>query len=190
MSNPLVGNGLCNEETNNNECNFDGGDCCPNSFLIANGYCNDETNKKECSYDGGDCCVNVDKEYCTDCTCFGVGFITSPGFPDEYSSYLNLIWHIEVGIQQIIEIGFIAFDLEETTSCTYDSLTIYDGDTTYASSMLGKYCGDSIPDKQNSTKNDILIRFKTDYTDERSGFKLEYKSHSKLNSDWKRIRQR
>ena len=180
----MVGNGLCNEETNNNECNFDGGDCCPNSFLISNGYCNDETNKIECNYDGGDCCVNVDKEHCTECTCFGVGFITSPGFPGEYSRSLDLIWHIEVGIQQIIEIGFIAFDLEETTSCTnygWDSLTIYDGDTTYASPMLGKYCGDSIPDKQNSTKNSVLIHFETDYwiTDE-TGFKLEYKSHSKL----------
>ena len=25
---PLVGDGFCNEETNNEICNFDGGDCC------------------------------------------------------------------------------------------------------------------------------------------------------------------
>ena len=25
---PLVGNGFCNDETNNFKCNFDGGDCC------------------------------------------------------------------------------------------------------------------------------------------------------------------
>ena len=28
LSNPLVGNGVCNNETNTKECNFDGGDCC------------------------------------------------------------------------------------------------------------------------------------------------------------------
>ena len=28
ISNPLVGNDVCNNETNNYECNFDGGDCC------------------------------------------------------------------------------------------------------------------------------------------------------------------
>ena len=30
LSNPLVGNGVCNDETNTKECNFDGGDCCSN----------------------------------------------------------------------------------------------------------------------------------------------------------------
>ena len=75
----LVGDGFCNDETNNPECYFDGGDCCgscivtdyctnctcigrafvkesPNS-LVGNGYCNDQTNNHECKYDGGDCCL-------------------------------------------------------------------------------------------------------------------------------------
>ena len=77
---PLVGNGFCNDETNNFKCNFDGGDCCGlcilkdhctncfcienvtvNQFfnaLIGNGYCNDRTNNLECNYDGGDCCLS------------------------------------------------------------------------------------------------------------------------------------
>ena len=74
----LVGNGFCNDETNNADCNYDGGDCCfGNSntthcsdcvcyfqgtcaagyhLLIGNGFCNDDTNIIECEYDGGDCC--------------------------------------------------------------------------------------------------------------------------------------
>jgi hypothetical protein len=52
----LVGNGFCNDETNNPDCNHDGGDCCPNSNMVGNGVCNDETNNPECNYDGGDCC--------------------------------------------------------------------------------------------------------------------------------------
>ena len=76
----MVGNGFCNDETNNEDCNYDGGDCCvvnanTNSCsdcschlietcaagyhpLVGNGFCNDDTNIAECDYDGGDCCPN------------------------------------------------------------------------------------------------------------------------------------
>ena len=73
-----MGDGYCHDEANNNDCNYDGGDCCgtcvnkdhcsecaclsedtgnrvPNPF-VGNGYCNEETNTTDCKYDGGDCC--------------------------------------------------------------------------------------------------------------------------------------
>ena len=88
----LVGNGICNDETNNAGCNYDGGDCCAmnantNSCsecvchlidtcaagyhpLVGNGFCNDDTNIAGC-YDGGDCCgYSINSEHCTECTCF------------------------------------------------------------------------------------------------------------------------
>ena len=40
----------------NEECEFDGTDCCPNPTAIGNGYCNPENLIKICNYDGGDCC--------------------------------------------------------------------------------------------------------------------------------------
>ena len=88
---PLVGNGFCNDETNNAECNYDDGDCCGNVNtdycldcacynqqtceggdhpLVGNGYCNDQTNTFDCNYDGGDCCGTcINFEYCTECQC-------------------------------------------------------------------------------------------------------------------------
>ena len=38
---------------------------------MGNGYCNDETNNLECNYDGGDCCLGsgLDTQYCTECQC-------------------------------------------------------------------------------------------------------------------------
>ena len=36
---------------------------------IGNGICNDEVNIADCNYDGGDCCGQVDKKYCADCIC-------------------------------------------------------------------------------------------------------------------------
>ena len=75
----LSGNGVCNDETNNPGCFYDGGDCCGYGVntdhcsdctcyhkktciagthpLVADGFCNDETNNADCNYDGGDCCV-------------------------------------------------------------------------------------------------------------------------------------
>ena len=39
--------------------------------LVGNGVCNDETNIAGC-YDGWDCCgSNVDIDHCTECACHG-----------------------------------------------------------------------------------------------------------------------
>jgi hypothetical protein len=72
---------FCNDETNNADCNYDGGDCCVVNAntsacsecvchfletcgagyhpLVGNGFCNDYTTIAECDYDGGDCCQNL-----------------------------------------------------------------------------------------------------------------------------------
>ena len=92
-----IGDGYCDDETNNKGCLFDGGDCCGVSEswqyfycvlcvcyedlncdapmeLIANGFCNDESNNEGCSYDGGDCCgACVNTEQCKECTCHEEG---------------------------------------------------------------------------------------------------------------------
>ena len=87
----MIGNGYCDDATNNANCNFEGGDCCGLNTntdycqdcicyedlscngpldLIGNGYCNDETNNEECNYDGGDCCGScANMEQCSDCRC-------------------------------------------------------------------------------------------------------------------------
>ena len=89
----MVGNGFCNDETNNPNCNYDGGDCCGMNAntnfcsecvchlietckagyhpLVGNGFCDDDTNVEKCDYDGGDCCeYSFNSDHCTECTCF------------------------------------------------------------------------------------------------------------------------
>ena len=78
VTNALVGNGFCNDETNNIYCNYDGGDCCGTCVntkhcnececldgvvsneihhaLVGNGVCDEETNNEACNFDGGECC--------------------------------------------------------------------------------------------------------------------------------------
>ena len=108
----FVGDGVCNDETNNVECSYDGGDCCPNPNMVGDAICNDETNHLGCNYDGGDCCVNVNTDSCSDCNCLASGVITSPGFPGNYDNNLDLTWLIQVQMGQTIEINFISFDVE------------------------------------------------------------------------------
>ena len=89
----LIGNGVCNYETNNPGCFYDGGDCCVNAntnhctdcicyhkencaagftpSIVGDGFCNDGTNNADCNYDGGDCCgYDVNTGYCSDCKCY------------------------------------------------------------------------------------------------------------------------
>ena len=90
----MINDGNCNDETNNENCIYDGDDCCGgcvhteyctqcaclgnltgngySNSLLGNGICNDETNTFECAYDGLDCCgssANID--HCTECVCHG-----------------------------------------------------------------------------------------------------------------------
>ena len=43
---------------------------CDKFSLVGNGFCNDDTNNVDCNYDGGDCCVvNANTNSCSICGC-------------------------------------------------------------------------------------------------------------------------
>ena len=85
---------------------------CSNPEVLGNGYCNDETNNADCNYDGGDCCLSSPiTDLCSECACSTTGVITSPGYPGDYANDLNVSWHIQVPSGQLIEINFISFDV-------------------------------------------------------------------------------
>ena len=43
---------------------------CEYSSYVGDKFCDDESNNKECNWDGGDCCGDeVNKRYCSDCEC-------------------------------------------------------------------------------------------------------------------------
>ena len=104
VTNVLIANGFCNDETNSADCNYDGGDCCVNvntdecsnctcyhqdncllgftPSVVGDGFCHDQTNNADCNFDGGDCCVDIKTENCSECICYhqencAVGYIPS-----------------------------------------------------------------------------------------------------------------
>ena len=43
---------------------------CADQASVGDGYCDDGNNNQECNFDGGDCCgSDVDTTYCTECQC-------------------------------------------------------------------------------------------------------------------------
>ena len=47
---------------------------CTNPAWVGDGYCDDVTNNMECNYDGGDCCLDpVNTQYCSECQCLDGG---------------------------------------------------------------------------------------------------------------------
>ena len=43
---------------------------CANPDWVGDGICDDENNKQDCNYDGGDCCgSSVNTDYCYECQC-------------------------------------------------------------------------------------------------------------------------
>ena len=49
---------------------FDNLDCPGPLELVENGVCNDETNIADCNFDGGDCCGGcANTDYCSNCVC-------------------------------------------------------------------------------------------------------------------------
>ena len=86
------GDGFCDDQDNNEKCEYDGGDCCGddvkttyctqclcwdpaysgcfNAYWQGDGSCDDENNNADCEYDGGDCCgENVNATFCSHCQC-------------------------------------------------------------------------------------------------------------------------
>jgi hypothetical protein len=45
---------------------------------VGDGTCDDTLNNEDCSYDGGDCCLsNIGDQFCIDCICFEINSTTT-----------------------------------------------------------------------------------------------------------------
>ena len=126
-----VGDGHCDDENNNPECDFDGGDCCldedhkhykicdckdPNHthteicskpMWIGDGNCDDENNFKECDYDDGDCCSDTKHLHCTECLC------KTNGSSSEEDTPKTCIFHDWIG-------DGVCDDENNVPECDYD----------------------------------------------------------------------
>ena len=106
------------------------------------------------------------------------GTIISPGFPNQnYPNSFTCTWLIQLPIGESVKVNFISFELE----ASFDCLRIYDGNSDQ-SSMLGKFCGNSLPSSVVSSTNEIFLKFQTDSSINKKGYMIRYIPKSRLSS--------
>ena len=107
--------------------------------------------------------------------------ITTPNYPRDYPGGKTCTWNLEVPTGYRIELRFIDFHLEGSSSseCRYDYLEIYNGRSTSSSKLGDKLCGASRPSNKVSSSNRLYLRWKSDGDTNHSGFKITVSSKCK-----------
>ncbi|KAF7287446.1 hypothetical protein GWI33_001415 [Rhynchophorus ferrugineus] len=101
------------------------------------------------------------------------GIIRSPGFPKEYPTNRECVWTITVPTGSQIMLNVTRFEIEYYTKCKYDYLEVRNGGT-FASPIIGTYCGKSIPQFISSHTNKIYLKFRSDLSTSAPGFEIKW----------------
>ncbi|KFR11864.1 G-protein coupled receptor 126, partial [Opisthocomus hoazin] len=97
------------------------------------------------------------------------GVFTSPCFPSDYPNSQSCKWIIRAPHGFIIQLTFIDFDIEEAPGCIYDSLTLDNGESPM------NLCGITAKGlSYNSTGNEMIVLFKSDFSIQKKGFNASY----------------
>ena len=101
----------------------------------------------------------------------------SPNFPSNYPNNANCRYTIVVAPGLQIGLVFQHFSVEWHSSCSYDSLTVFDG-ASNASPLIGRFCGYLPPGPITSTGNMLHLQFTSDYIISAKGFLANYTTGS------------
>ena len=104
------------------------------------------------------------------------GQFESPNFPHNYPDSIECYYYlIQVPFDFTITLAFSHFDLEPKYrgACRFDFIEVFDGPWPN-STLLGRFCGADLPAPVNSTFNSLLVKFVTDDSEQRTGFRINY----------------
>ncbi|XP_042668587.1 adhesion G-protein coupled receptor G6 isoform X3 [Centrocercus urophasianus] len=97
------------------------------------------------------------------------GVFTSPCYPNDYPNSQACKWIIRAPHGFIIQLTFSDFDIEEAPGCIYDSLTLDNGESPM------NLCGITAKGlSYNSTGNEMIVSFKSDFSIQKKGFNASY----------------
>ncbi|XP_021247239.1 adhesion G-protein coupled receptor G6 isoform X2 [Numida meleagris] len=97
------------------------------------------------------------------------GVFTSPCYPSDYPNSQACKWIIRAPHGFIIQLTFTDFDIEEAPGCIYDSLTLDNGESPM------NLCGITAKGlSYNSTGNEMIVSFKSDFSIQKKGFNASY----------------
>ena len=78
--------------------------------------------------------------------------------PYEFTK-LDCVWKIKAPEDRSIIVTFEKFQIEATENCDVASITIFDGANTTSTKIGEKICGNTLPDDETSTENNLLVHF-------------------------------
>jgi len=99
------------------------------------------------------------------------GVIQTPNFPSNYPSGKSCVWTIKKKAFHSLTLTFKSFALERHSRCRYDYVLVKHGQDDQGK----KYCGNNSPGVIKATKKQLIIEFKSDSSNERKGFRAEWK---------------
>ncbi|XP_076027535.1 cubilin [Genypterus blacodes] len=105
------------------------------------------------------------------------GLLTSPNYPSVYPSPSRCAWLLEAPPGHTITLTFTYFNLEPHNSCSWDSVTIFNGGSP-GSPVIGQYCGTSSPELIQSGSNRLAVVFLADHSVSRGGFEASWSADS------------
>lgn len=94
---------------------------------------------------------------------------------NSYDHHMECTWVFLAPLGNIVEITWLSFDIEDSSSCQFDYIQIFDNSTTQFGSEIGKFCGTNIPPPIISSSNLVSILFKTDGSRNAGGWSLAYR---------------
>ncbi|XP_013358546.1 PREDICTED: deleted in malignant brain tumors 1 protein isoform X3 [Chinchilla lanigera] len=100
------------------------------------------------------------------------GSFSSPFYPGNYPNNARCVWDIEVQNNYLVTVIFTDVQLEG--GCSYDYIEVFDGPHR-SSPRIAKIC-DGYRGSFTSTSNFISVRFSSDFSITRKGFRAEYYS--------------
>ncbi|KAI5100082.1 bone morphogenetic protein 1 isoform X1 [Silurus meridionalis] len=112
------------------------------------------------------------------------GNFSSPGFPNGYVAYTQCAWSISVTPGEKIILNFTSMDLYQSHLCSYDYVEVRDG-YWRNSPLIGRFCGDRVPDSLVSTNSRMWIEFHSSSNWVGKGFSALYEAMcgEELNTD-------
>ncbi|XP_064643493.1 cubilin-like [Lineus longissimus] len=102
------------------------------------------------------------------------GFISSPNFPHTYPSNMECEWHISGLTGHYLTLTFTNFEIDSSDNCTKDFVEVREYNAT--GRLFGKYCGMTVPTLGDTSDSYAYIKFKSDNTVGKNGFKLKFES--------------
>uniref|UniRef100_A0A671XF34 Cubilin n=1 Tax=Sparus aurata TaxID=8175 RepID=A0A671XF34_SPAAU len=101
------------------------------------------------------------------------GILISPNWPNNYANNRQCVYLVRLPAGERVALNFTHMNLETHSNCSFDYVEVRDG-RMETDPLIGRYCGSSLPAPILSSSNFLWIRFRSDSSVSKAGFRAVY----------------